>query len=66
MLPLWYYVVGFIVAIIVLLICLGHSGEEDRRLKAKQLAIWAIVFILSGALWPIVVLFGFLAVMGDA
>lgn len=62
--PLWYYIVGVIVAIIALLIALGHSSEEDRLLKVKQLAIWTVLFILCVALWPIVLFFVFLAAMG--
>lgn len=60
-----YSIVGIVVGIIVLLIALSQSSEEDRYIKAKQLAIWAIVFILSGALWPITLFLGFCWIMGN-
>lgn len=63
--PPWYFVVGVIIGLIVLLICLCSSSEEDRYIKAKQLAIWAIVFILSSILWPVILAFGLLILMGN-
>jgi hypothetical protein len=61
---LTYLVIGAVIGLITLLIALAHSDDSDRLLKVKQLAIWAAVFIVATILWPIVLFFGFLALMG--
>lgn len=61
-----YLAIGAVIGLITLLIALSQSSEEDRYIKAKQLATWACVFVIATLLWPAAVFLGFCWVMGNA